>query len=62
MSLYLCLLHLLERHGPLLDVPSDLDELDAAEAADAEGGDDAQVGELQVLVLLVDAAKKGLID
>ena len=50
-------LHLLESEGPLLDVAGDLDELDSAEAADAECGDDPQVGQLQALELLVDAGK-----
>jgi len=58
MPPYLSFLHLLESEGPLLDVAGDLDELDATEAANAEGGDDAEVGQLEALELLVDAGKE----
>ena len=51
----LTLLHLLQRERALLAVARDLDELHAAEPAHSQGGDDAQVLQLQGLELLVDA-------
>ena len=51
----LILLHLLQRERPLFSIAGDLDEFNAAESADAQSGDDAQVLQLQRLELLVDA-------
>ena len=48
-------LHLFESEGPLLDVTGNLNKFDSAEPANTEGGDDAQVVQLQSLELLVDA-------
>ena len=54
----LSFLHLLESEGPLLDVAGDLDELDSAEAADAECSDDTNITQLNVGKRIADPARK----
>ena len=55
-SAYLSFLHLFESVRSFLDISGNLNELDPAESADAEGGNDAEIGEIQMLELLVNAA------
>lgn len=54
---YLRLLHLLEGERSLV-IAGDLNELDASEAANAEGGDDAQVLQPYTSELFIDSARQ----